>query len=108
MHAVAPHPHLTSRPSPPVTMQRVVTQGQIIEASVTAAIVVPFLLVYSFFSNHEHHPFRSHLPWIGVASLFLSFAALTFMFFGLTGDASLAAFWGCKGGITTTMAIVEV
>ncbi|KAJ6439123.1 hypothetical protein O9K51_08531 [Purpureocillium lavendulum] len=89
-------------------MQQTITQEQIIEASVTASIAVPFLLVYCFSSNHEHHPLRSHLPWIGVASLFLSFAALTFMFFGLTGDASLAAFWGCKGGITTTMAIVEV
>lgn len=100
--------HLLLRSSPPVIMQQGVTQEQIIEASVTASIVVPLLLVYCFSSNPEHHPLRSHLPWIGVASLFLSFAALTFIFFGLTGDAALATFWGCKGGIITTMTIVEV
>ncbi|PON13649.1 hypothetical protein C2W62_33275 [Candidatus Entotheonella serta] len=100
--------HLLLRPSPPVIMQQGVTQEQIIEASVTASIVVPLLLVYCFSSNPEHHPLRSHLPWRGVASLFLSFAALTFIFFGLTGDAALATFWGCKGGIITTMTIVEV
>lgn len=103
-----PNLYLSARPSPPVTMQRVITQPQIIEASVTAPVVICFLLAYCFVFKLEHSPCQWRLAWIGVASLLLSVAVLIVLFFGLTHNAKFATLAGCKGGVTMAMAIVEV